>query len=309
MKLIFMGTPAFALPTFEALLAAGQEIVAVYSQPARLAGRGQQLRASPIAQRAEAEGLPLVTPLHFRTEAEIERVKAFGAEAAIVVAYGLILPPPLLAAFPRGCINVHASLLPRWRGAAPIARAIEAGDRETGITIMQMDAGLDSGAMLAQASVPIREGQTTAGLLHDELALLGARLLVETLDRLADIRPVAQQEALVTTAPKILKSEARIDWQSAARPLARKINALAPFPGAWFTWAGERVKVLQARVLDARSEVAAEPGQVIAREPLLVACKAGRIELLRLQRAGKKPGPSAEVLRGWPALDRGARLE
>jgi len=168
MRLIFMGTPAFALPTFEALLAAGQEIVAVYSQPARLAGRGQQLRASPIAQRAEAEGLPLVTPLHFRTEAEIEQVKAFGAEAAIVVAYGLILPPPLLAAFPRGCINVHASLLPRWRGAAPIPRAIEPRARDTGIPTIQVGAGRASSAMAAKASAAIRRGQTPPRSPHRE---------------------------------------------------------------------------------------------------------------------------------------------
>jgi methionyl-tRNA formyltransferase len=301
MRLIYMGTPDFAVPALDALVAAGHEIAAVYAQPPRPAGRGQKPRPGAVAARAEALGLPLRTPARLRDSAAQAEFAALGAEVAVVAAYGLILPPPVLAAPARGCLNIHASLLPRWRGAAPVQRAILAGDTETGVSIMAMEAGLDTGPVLLREAIPI--GPTdTAGTLTDRLAFLGARLIVEALDRIDALAPVPQPEAGVTYAAKIDKAEARIDWSLPAAEVDRRIRGLAPFPGAWCEIGGERVKLL----LSGLAEGAGAPGTVLD-DALAVACGSGAVRLLALQRAGGRPLPAAEFLRGNP-VPRGALL-
>jgi methionyl-tRNA formyltransferase len=301
MRLIYMGTPDFAVPALDALVAAGHEIAAVYAQPPRPAGRGQKPRPGAVAARAEALGLPLRTPARLRDSAAQAEFAALGAEVAVVAAYGLILPPPVLAAPARGCLNIHASLLPRWRGAAPVQRAILAGDTETGVSIMAMEAGLDTGPVLLREAIPI--GPTdTAGTLTDRLAFLGARLIVEALDRIDALAPVPQPEAGVTYAAKIDKAEARIDWSLPAAEVDRRIRGLAPFPGAWCAIGGERVKLL----LSGLAEGAGAPGTVLD-DALAVACGSGAVRLLALQRAGGRPLPAAEFLRGNP-VPRGALL-
>ena len=292
MRIVFMGTPDFSVAPLDALIAAGHEIAAVYTQPARPAGRGQKPRPSPVQIRAEALGLPVRSPINFRDPADIDDLKALRADVAVVVAYGLILPQTVLDAPARGCLNIHASLLPRWRGAAPIQRAIMAGDAETGICVMGMEAGLDTGPVLLREAIPIGPGDT-AGTLHDALAKLGARLVVEALARLDSLDPEPQPEAGITYAAKIDKAEARVDWTRPATEVDRHIRGLAPFPGAWCEMDGERVKLLL-------SETAEGEGAAGTRldDGLTIACGTGAVRLLRLQRPGKGPLDAADFLRG-----------
>ena len=293
MRVVFMGTPEFSVVALQALIEAGHEIACVYSQPSRPAKRGQKERPSPVHAHAEAAGLDVRTPLNFKDEADREAFGALKADVAVVVAYGLILPQAILDAPRLGCLNIHASLLPRWRGAAPIHRAIESGDRETGVGIMQMEAGLDTGPVLLEDRLSIGETETT-GALHDRLADMGGRLIVQALGQIDTLKPASQTDAGTTYANKIDKSETRINWSEPAQTVKRKINAFSPFPGAWFEVAGERVKALRAGTTDA----AGTPGKVL--DGLTIACGDGAVQLLEVQRAGKKAGSAADFLRGNP---------
>jgi methionyl-tRNA formyltransferase len=296
MRLIFMGTPDFAVAALRALLASSHRIVAVYTQPPRPAGRGQVAQTSPIHRLAEAVGLPVRTPVQFKDPAARAELAAFGADLAVVAAYGLILPQAILDAPRLGCVNIHASLLPRWRGAAPIQRAIEAGDAETGVTIMRMTAGLDTGPMLLAERVAI--GPTmTAGELHDRLAERGAALLLRALQGLeaGTLAATPQPDAGVSYARKIEKAEARIDWRRPAAEIERRIRAFNPVPGAWFEAGGERIKALMGEI--ARDARPAAPGTVLD-ERLTIACGAGALRLLLVQRAGKAAMAAEEFLRG-----------
>jgi methionyl-tRNA formyltransferase len=301
MRLIFMGTPGFSVPALEALVAAGHEVACVYTQPPRPGGRGQKPRPSPVQVRAEAMGVPVRTPRTLRDPAEQAALAEVGAEIAVVVAYGLILPQPVLDAPARGCLNIHASLLPRWRGAAPIQRAVMAGDAETGISIMAMEAGLDTGPVLLSEATPIG-AHDTAGTLHDRLSALGGRLIVEALARLDALTPEPQPDEGVTYAAKIDKTEAHIDWTRPAADVDRLIRGLSPFPGAWAEAAGARVKLLLSEPVAG----AGVPGTVLDAAPT-VACGEGAVRLLRLQRAGRGPQAAADVQRGFP-LTPGDRL-
>jgi len=283
MRLVFMGTPAFAATALEALLTAGHDICAVYSQPPRPARRGQREQKSAVHTLAEARGIEVRTPGSFKPPEVQAAFAALGAEAAVVAAYGLLLPQAALAAPTHGCLNIHASLLPRWRGAAPIHRAIEAGDGETGISIMQMETGLDAGPVLLTHALEIDPLDTT-GSLHNKLATVGGDAIVEALSDLDALVPTPQPEAGVTYAAKIDKAEARIDWSESADVIARKIRAFSPFPGAWFEAQGERIKVLQAR--------ASSEGMLNIRG----------VELLELQRAGKKAQHVEEFVKGFPQV-------
>jgi methionyl-tRNA formyltransferase len=300
MRIVFMGTPDFAVPTLTALHGAGHEIAAVYTQPPRPAGRGKQPQASPVQRAAEVRGLEVRSPVSLRGAEEQERFAALDADLAVVAAYGLILPKPILDASRLGCINVHASLLPHWRGAAPIQRAILAGDHVTGITIMQMEEGLDTGPMLATARVAIEE--KNAGELTAELAQVGARLMVEMLARLPSIQPEPQNDLEATYARKIDKAEARIDWTQAALHIARQVRAFAPAPSAWFEHDGERYRILAAH------EVAANgaPGEVLD-DQLTIACGDAAIRPVLIGRAGKPVMDVAAMLRGRPVAA-GTRL-
>jgi methionyl-tRNA formyltransferase len=307
LRVIFMGTPDFAVAAFTRI-ADTHNIVAVYTQPPRPAGRGQRDRESPVHLAAAARGLPVFTPERLKDPEIQAAFAAHNADVAVVAAYGLILPRPVLAAPRLGCINIHGSLLPRWRGAAPIQRAIMAGDTETGITIMEMEAGLDTGPMLLKGSVPI-DDTTTAGALHDALAALGADLILTALDGLAagTLKAEPQPSEGVTHAAKIEKAETAIDFTKPARMVLRHINGLSPAPGAWFgtsdTRGGrERIKVLRAEV----AAGSGAPGTVIG-PGLTVACGDGAVRLLTLQRAGKSPADEAAFLRGF-ALPVGTRL-
>jgi methionyl-tRNA formyltransferase len=298
MRLAFMGTPAFAVPTLDALAAAGCEIAAVYSQPPRPAGRGKKLQPSPVHARAEALGLPVRTPLNFRDPAEREALAALGLDAAVVVAYGLLLPQSVLGAPRLGCFNLHASLLPRWRGAAPIQRAIMAGDAETGACVMRMTLGLDEGPVIARMATPIGP-QETAGELTERLARLGAPLMASALVEVAAGRAVEtpQPDEGALYARKIDKAEARLDWAGPAEALERRIRGLSPFRGAWTELAGERLKILLAQVEDG----AGEPGTLLD-DRLAIACGDGRaLRVLRAQRPGKGPMAADELLRGFAA--------
>lgn len=286
-----MGTPDFSVPVLQALKAAGHEIAAVYCQPPRPAGRGKKDRPSPVQKCAEALGLEVRAPLSLKTSDAQADFAALKADIAVVVAYGLILPQAILDAPRLGCLNIHASLLPRWRGAAPIHRAIMAGDGTTGICIMQMDAGLDTGAVLLREETPIGVEETTAQL-HDRLCEMGSQLIVKTLAALPDLQAVPQPEEGVTYAAKIDKQEARIDWSAPAVEVDRKIRGLSPFPGAWCDIAGERVKLLASRV--AVGEAAS--GTVL--EGMTIACGEGAVEIVIAQRQGKKPMAVADILRG-----------
>ena len=303
LRLAFMGTPDFALPTLTALLDAGHEIAAVYCQPPRPAGRGQQEQPSPVQRFARSHGLTLRMPLSLRGAEDQAPFAALDLDAAVVVAYGLLLPQAVLAAPRLGCINVHASLLPRWRGAAPIQRAILAGDRETGITIMQMDEGLDTGPILLREAVPI-EPEDTAQSLHNRLAELGARLAVAALVGLADGRLEARPQPAekVSYAAKLTRAEGRIDWRRSATELERQVRAFTPWPGAWFELDGERVKLLAARVEQAEGR----PGEVLD-DRLLIACGRNALRLLRVQRQGRAALDAAAFLRGRP-LEPGAHV-
>ena len=301
MRLAFMGTPDFAVPTLDALVAAGHDIAAVYSQPPRPAGRGKGLKPSPVHQAAEAAGIAVRTPLSLRDPAAQADFAALGLDAAIVAAYGLILPVPILEAPRFGCLNVHASLLPRWRGAAPIQRAILAGDARTGVTIMQMERGLDTGPMLAVRETEI-DGKT-AGELTAELAGIGGALMCETLGHLSDIDPVIQPEDGVTYAAKIDKAEAKLDFTRDAAGVERQIRAFNPAPGAYFELQGERIKVHAAAI----SGLSGAPGEVLD-HGLTIACASGSIVPTLVQRAGRGPMLPAELLRGFP-IPAGTRLK
>ncbi len=296
MRLAFMGTPDFSVPTLKALVAAGHDIAAVYTQPPRPAGRGKADRKSPVHLCADALGLAVRCPQNFRGDADRQAFAALGLDAAIVVAYGLILPLAILEAPKLGCLNIHASLLPRWRGAAPIHRAVMAGDRETGVGVMQMEKGLDTGPVWAEARTPIG-AQTTTADLHDRLADMGAELLVDTLPKIASraLTPMPQAEAGVTYAHKIDKAEAKIDWTEDAATLDRQVRGLSPFPGAFTEICGERVKILAGRPV----AVSGTPGTVLD-DDLTIACGTGAYRPSRLQRAGKAPMERSELLRGFP---------
>ncbi len=296
MKILFMGTPEFSVPVLQAL-AQAHEIVAVYCQPPRPAGRGKADRKSPVQICAEGLGLPVRHPVTLRSEAVQQEFAAFGADVAVVVAYGLILPQAVLDTPRFGCLNIHASLLPRWRGAAPIHRAILAGDAETGVCIMQMEAGLDTGPVLMSEATAIGVEETTADL-HDRLSAMGARLIVEALAQLPALTPVPQAGDGVTYAAKIDKAEARVDFSRPAVEVDRQIRGLSPFPGAWTEVRGERVKLLRSRLAAGQGEA----GQVLA--GFTIACADGGVEITEAQREGKRPMPAAEVLRGLVLPDR-----
>ena len=304
MRIVFMGTPDFAVPTLEALVHAAHEVVCVYTQPPRKAGRGKKLQPTPVHQAAERLGIEVRHPASLKPQEEKDAFAALEADVGVVAAYGLILPQAVLDAPEHGCLNVHASILPRWRGAAPIQRAILAGDAGTGVTIMQMEAGLDTGPMLATVRTPIEH--KTAGDLTDELADKGAQLMVGTLRELSNHRPLAQDDAEATHAPKIDKTEARLDWSQEAEQVERQVRAFSPWPGAFFEYAGaeglERVKVLGAQV----AEGSGEPGAVLD-DALTVACKTGALRLTRVQRAGKPAMDTADFQRGR-AIPEGAHL-
>ena len=302
MRIVFMGTPDFAVPVLDALIDAGHDVVAAYSQPPRAGGRrGKALTPSPVQARAETLGIEVRTPLSFRKDpGAIEAFAAIGPDVAVVAAYGLILPQALLDAPRLGCLNVHGSLLPRWRGAAPIQRAILAGDAETGVGIMQMEAGLDTGPVLLEERTPI-DGKTS-GILSAELAAMGARLMVRVLDDSAAFPPRPQPEDGVTYASKIDKAEARIDFSRTAIEVERQVRAFNPAPGAYFEYAGERIKVLSAAVM----ELSGAPGEVLDGQ-LTIACGEGAIRPLAVQRAGRGIMTSNELLRGF-SIDIGTRL-
>jgi methionyl-tRNA formyltransferase len=291
MRIIFMGTPAFAVPTLAALHEAGHEIVAVYTQPPRRAGRGKQVQPSPVQLEAEIRHIPVRCPASLRDPQVQADFAALNADVAVVAAYGLLLPVPVLEAPRHGCLNVHASLLPRWRGAAPIQRAILAGDAVTGVTIMQMEQGLDTGPMLATVRTPVED--KTAGELTEELAELGAQLMVGTLIDLPLLHPVPQDDSAASHAPKIDKSESRIDFARDAECVERQIRAFAPAPGAFFELDGERYRVLKASIASASGN----PGTVLD-EQLTIACGEGAIRPTLIQRAGKPAMATAELLRG-----------
>ncbi len=305
LKLVFFGTPDFAVPTLAALLEAGHDIVAVYSQPPRPAGRGKALRKSPVHDFAEGHDLPVFTPKSLKKPDEIARLSALGADAGVVVAFGQILPKAVLDAPRLGCFNVHASLLPRWRGAAPIHRAVMAGDKETGITIMQMDEGLDTGPMLLDERLAISEEDTTLSL-HDPLADMGARLMVQALDDVEHnrLQPRPQPTEGVTYAAKIDKAESRIDWSRDAHEIAAMVRGLYPFPGATTTMNGERLKILVARPVERTGDALA--GEVLD-GGMTIACGRGALEILRIQREGRAAMDIADFLRGH-RLEQGQRL-
>ena len=300
LKIIFMGTPAFSVPVLQALVDCGHDVVASYSQPPRPAGRGKALMPSPVQQCAEALEIPVMTPLTLRDPDAQATFAGFGADVAVVAAYGLILPRAVLDAPRLGCINVHASLLPRWRGAAPIQRAILAGDDETGVCIMQMEAGLDTGPVLLEGRIDI--GGKIAGAVTDALSALGARLITEVLADPAANPPRAQPEAGVTYAAKIDKAEARIDWTRSAEEIERQVRAFNPIPGAFFEVSGERIRIHSAKTGAGRGD----PGEVLG-DALEIACGTGSLIAEHVQRAGRGLMTASELLRGFP-LPAGTRL-
>ncbi len=300
MRIIFMGTPDFAVPALRALVDAGHEIACVYTQPPRPAGRGKKLMPSAVQKAAEALGLDVRSPKSLKSDEARAAFAALNADVCVVAAYGLILPQVVLDAPKHGCLNIHASILPRWRGAAPIHRAIMAGDAGTGVTIMQMEAGLDTGPMLATIRTPIED--KTTGELTEELAELGAGLMVQVLRELDKHVPVAQDDDEATHAPKIDKAEARIDWSRNAEDLVRHVHGLAPFPGAWFEHDGQRVKILRAEL----AEGSGAAGEVLD-DDCTIACGSGALRPTRLQRAGKPAMDLADFLRG-NAITTGTQL-
>lgn len=299
-----MGTSEFAVPALKALVGAGNDIAAVYSQPPRPAGRGKRLRQSPVHDFAEAAGLEMRTPATLKDENTQQEFAALELDVAVVASYGLILPTEILQAPKLGCINIHASLLPRWRGAAPIERAILAGDAETGISIMQMDAGLDTGDVLLTRSLEISP-EDTAGVLEARLAELGAGMTVGALEKLeaGALTAVPQPEAGVTYAGKVEKSEARIDWRDSAEGIDRLVRAMNPAPGAWFEADGQRIKILSGEIVTDKSGA---PGEVLD-DALLVACGSGAYQAITVQRAGKGAMAAGDMLRGTPVAA-GTRL-
>ena len=296
MRLAFLGTPEFALPAFEALLDAGHEVVRAYAQPPRPAGRGHRLRPSPVQAFAETRGIPVATPASLRDPALQRDFEALRLDAAVTAAYGLLLPPAILAAPRFGCLNLHASLLPRWRGAAPIQHAILAGDRESGISVMAMDEGLDTGPVLLVRRTPIGP-EMTGEALHDRLAQIAGEAAVAALTGLENgsLEPVPQPEAGVTWATKIAREDSQLDWTRSAQELERRVRAFAPRPGAWFTCRGERIRV-EATTTEAGG---GPPGRVLD-DGAAVACGKGALRLLRLQRPGRSAMEAAAFLHGFP---------
>jgi methionyl-tRNA formyltransferase len=294
MRLVFMGTPDFAVPTLMEIAGRGHEVVAVYTRAPKPKGRGMDMQETPVARAAQGLGIPVFTPATLRSEEAQATFRSLDVEAAVVVAYGLILPKPVLDAPPLGCFNVHASLLPRWRGAAPINRAIMAGDAESGVTIMKMDEGLDTGAIALADRVPVPEAMT-AGELHDVLARLGADLMARALGALqrGSLMLTPQPDEGATYAAKIGNGETRIDWSQPAKAVHDRIRGLSPVPGAWFELDGVRVKVLRA----ARADGKAAPGTVLD-DQLTVACGDGAVRLMHVQKAGKQPMSAGDFLRG-----------
>lgn len=301
MRIIFMGTPEFSVPVLDALVEAGHEIAAVYCQPPRPAGRGKKDRPTPVHTRAEALGLDVRHPTSLRDDTAQRDFAALNADIAVVVAYGLILPQAVLDAPKLGCLNIHASLLPRWRGAAPIHRAIMAGDNETGICIMQMEAGLDTGPVLLRKATDIGATETT-GELHDRLSQMGAGLIVQALEQIATLTPQVQPDDGVTYAQKIDKAEAQIDWTRPAVEVDRQIRGLSPFPGAWTMIGSERVKLLGSRLSDQHGTAGTALDHAFT-----IACGTGAVTITRAQRAGKDAQDSDTFLRGM-AVPMGTRL-
>jgi methionyl-tRNA formyltransferase len=299
LRLVFMGTPDFAVPTLLEIVGSGHDVAAVYTRAPQPAGRGMAARPSPIAREAERFKLPIFTPKSLKGSEAADAMRAYGADAAVVVAYGLILPKSILDVFPLGCFNLHASLLPRWRGAAPIHRAIMAGDRETGVMVMKMEEGLDTGPIAMAERVAISADMTT-GELHDKLAPLGAKLMLVALGALerGTLQLTSQAESGATYASKIDKSETRIDWRKPWNVVHARCRGLSPFPGAWFELAGGgRVKVLRTTKGDGKGA----PGLVLD-DRLTIACGDGAVRLVELQRAGKQPTQADEFLRGTPVV-------
>ena len=311
MRIVFMGTPDFAVPALGALVAAGHDVIAVYSQPPRRAGRGKAVTPSAVQARAEALGIAVRTPVSLRDADEQAAFTALAADVAVVAAYGLILPRAVLDAPAHGCLNIHGSILPRWRGAAPVQRAILAGDPETGVGIMQMEAGLDTGPVRAERRVVI--GQKSAGTLAAELAVLGAELMVGVLDNLAAFPPLAQSGDGVTYAAKIAKEEARIDFRATAEAVERQVRAFNPAPGAFFELDGERFRVLEAAILPLQSsermafaaahDIAGDGeadglAGVVLNVSLAIGCGTGALQPLVVQRAGKRAMAVSELMRG-----------
>ncbi len=293
MKIVFMGTPDFAVKALEAL-AARHEVVCVYTREPQEAGRGKKLTKSPVHEFAEAHGILVRTPKTLRSAEAQAELKALQADISVVAAYGLILPQAVIEAFPLGCINIHGSLLPRWRGAAPIQRAIEAGDNESGITIMKVVEKLDAGDMLLKGSVPIT-AETTGETLHDAMAGLGAELIVKALDNWQNLHAEPQDERLVSYAAKIDKAESRLDFSMPAEVLERKIRAFNPYPAVYFEYGGERYKILRAKVVDESGEA----GAILdGAGRLVIACGDKALEVTEIQRQGKKKMPTEELLRG-----------
>jgi methionyl-tRNA formyltransferase len=303
-KIIFAGTPEFARQALAAIIAAGHEVVLVLTQPDRPSGRGMKFAPSPVKSEAEKHGIPVYQPEKLKDPATHERIRAAGAEVMVVAAYGLILPQAVLDIPPRGCLNIHASLLPRWRGAAPIQRAIEAGDAETGIGIMQMEAGLDTGPVLLEQRLTIMPTDTGASL-HDKLAALGAQAIVGALARLDQLKPVVQPEPGISYAHKLSKDDARLDWTLPAELLARKIRAFNPVPGAWTLLDGEPLKIWQAEAVPGGGR----PGEVLSagKGGIAVACGEGALHITELQKAGSRRMDAATFLSG-SALSAGAML-
>ncbi len=301
LRVIFAGTPEFAARALAALIDSRHEVIAVYTQPDRPSGRGRKLKASPVKQLALESHLPVYQPADFKSPQALADLGALDADVMVVAAYGLLLPPTVLETPPRGCLNIHASLLPRWRGAAPIQRAILAGDRETGVTIMQMDEGLDTGAMLLKRTCPITD-TTSAASLHEQLASLGAQAIVEALDRLDELEPEAQNDSQATYARKLSKEEGRLDWRRDAAELHRQIRAFNPVPVAYTEVAGQNLRIRDASLQQA--DVTAQPGTVIAasKQGIDVACGQGVLRLLNLQPPGKKAMDVAAFYNGYADL-------
>ena len=302
MKLVFMGTPNFSVPALKALAQSNHQICAVYSQPPRPAGRGKKLRLSDVHKEALDLGLTVHNPTSFKSDKDRTIFRKLKADIAIVVAYGLILPNQILSAPKFGCLNIHASLLPRWRGAAPIQRAIMEGDDETGVCIMKMEEGLDTGPVLSSRKIQIKENDN-AKILSERLSLVGSKLIVEVLDALSEFKAYSQSAAGVTYARKIEKSETKIDWSLPAKTINRKIRALSPFPGAWTEINGERIKLLASKVINKENE----PGMILDKG-FSIACGQKALEITEAQRPGKSAQKSDVFLRGF-RLQKGSKLD
>lgn len=302
MKLVFMGTPNFSVPALKALAQSNHQICAVYSQPPRPAGRGKKLRLSDVHKEALDLGLTVHNPTSFKSDKDRTIFRKLKADIAIVVAYGLILPNQILSAPKFGCLNIHASLLPRWRGAAPIQRAIMEGDDETGVCIMKMEEGLDTGPVLSSRKIQITENDN-AKILSERLSLVGSKLIVEVLDALSEFKAYSQSAAGVTYARKIEKSETKIDWSLPAKIINRKIRALSPFPGAWTEINGERIKLLASKVINKENE----PGMILDKG-FSIACGQKAVEITEAQRPGKSAQKSDVFLRGF-RLQKGSKLD